>query len=369
MAAKRCLRRGPQKSTNHLIKDSFILVNESLQLTLKVSISFETTQTHGTMRQRNCGVRVLKSNFLAVAYVILLPSWAGAEAVTPEDTKSVVFSLISESYLPEGHDQGWNDAAIKALKQYEKDWQMPVTGVLTQDLAKHIRRDHPDTQSGWIQDANGCAFWNQSPNAQETVTWTGTCTDGKGSGRGIQIFHSIRNGTERVSSYFGQMQSGKANGQGRYHGRDGFTYEGEFFEDAAHGQGRMRLENGAVIVGTFKNNLAHGEGEMFWPWGEHYKGMFVDGQMHGQGTLTFDDGKVYTGTLVAGFFKGQGKLTYPNGDGYEGKWAGDRPHGQGIGIVNGERFEGVWKNSCLPLEGGYHTWINASKQQCEAQDD
>lgn len=278
-------------------------------------------------------------------------------------------ALISESYLDPDHDRTWNEAAAIAILNYQSDWQMEITMTVTPDLAKHIMRDHPETRSQWLKDAKGCEFWNHSPSAQETVEWSGGCTDGKGSGTGTQIFRSVRNGEPRTSSYFGSIDAGKANGTGTYLSWDGFFYKGDFKDDQAQGQGTMRHVNGTLIIGTFVNSLANGQAEVFWPWGEHYKGTMVDGLMNGQGTFTFADGKTYSGDVVNDYFTGQGKMTWPDGDVYDGAWLNDRPHGQGAAVINGNPYEGTWENGCFKGIADKPVWIFASNEECASSGD
>ena len=49
----------------------------------------------------------------------------------------------------------------------------------------------------WMETANqpGCHVWNPNPAADETVTWSGPCVDGKASGRGEVVWRFRENGT------------------------------------------------------------------------------------------------------------------------------------------------------------------------------
>jgi len=51
-----------------------------------------------------------------------------------------------------------------------------------------LRRKEVGT-AGWVETANqpGCYLWNSSLQRDETVTWTGGCVDGRGSGDGEMV--------------------------------------------------------------------------------------------------------------------------------------------------------------------------------------
>ncbi len=57
-------------------------------------------------------------------------------------------------------------------------WALAATAVLA------------DHEGRWQQLENNpsCSVWNISPGPKQTVTWSGTCMNGKAQGRGVQVW-------------------------------------------------------------------------------------------------------------------------------------------------------------------------------------
>ncbi len=94
---------------------------------------------------------------------------------------------------------------------------------------------HGDVPTGWVVDTkSGCKVWDAVPEADETISWSGSCVDGMADGSGtLQYFVGGTPGTR----YEGEMRGGRADGHGVDVSPDGTRYEGEWRNNAAHGHG------------------------------------------------------------------------------------------------------------------------------------
>ena len=101
----------------------------------------------------------------------------------------------------------------------------------------------------WMElaDQPGCHTWNPHPKAEETVTWSGGCVDGKSSGKGswVKRWRVQQDGRWNSTTRLGQQREGKAYGHlvvfysstiwegptadGKWHGR--WVRRGSFGED------------------------------------------------------------------------------------------------------------------------------------------
>lgn len=104
--------------------------------------------------------------------------------------------------------------------------------------------------------------------------------------KGVLTFTGNRNSS---ITYFGDLQSGKANGTGFGYWNSGSTYEG-----------------------NWKENMRHGKGTFLWADGEKYTGDYVNDQREGYGIYTAKAGR-YEGQWLNDMRHGEGKLYEPNG--------------------------------------------------------
>jgi hypothetical protein len=86
---------------------------------------------------------------------------------------------------------------------------------------------------GWTATAEGCRVWNEDPQPDERVSWTGACVEGLIEGRGV-LRWMLPDGND---TYDGEISKGRPNGRGTYSWRDGDRYEGEWRNGAMHGRG------------------------------------------------------------------------------------------------------------------------------------
>jgi hypothetical protein len=82
---------------------------------------------------------------------------------------------------------------------------------------------------GWIADSKtGCKVWNPSPQAHETIRWSGGCEGGYAQGKGtLQFFENGR----PADRYEGEYQAGKRNGHGVVVMGNGTRIEGDWRND------------------------------------------------------------------------------------------------------------------------------------------
>lgn len=131
--------------------------------------------------------------------------------------------------------------------------------------------------SGWIADARtGCRVWNPSPKPKETITWSGSCSNGLAQGRGVLQWFTDGKAMDR---YDGEYRDGKVNGRGVYTSARGNRYDGEW-----------------------RDGQQNGRGVYTWANGNRYDGEYRDNKPNGLGTYTLD-GQVYSGTWTNGCFR------------------------------------------------------------------
>jgi len=167
----------------------------------------------------------------------------------------------------------------RAIKAYERDWAIPVTGEVTTELIAMLKREHPLTRSQWYELVNkDCEVWNDHPMPRETATWSGRCVDGRAEGKGVLVWSFVENGQLKRESYKGAYLDGKHHGKGIYTWADGDRYEGEWKGDIHHGEGVYKWANGDVYKGSWKDDKHHGYGVYIWADGERYEGTWKNGE-------------------------------------------------------------------------------------------
>ncbi len=157
----------------------------------------------------------------------------------------------------------------------------------------------------WTADSRtGCRVWNVSPQANETIVWSGACRDGLAQGRGVVEWYQNGRFEERCEC---ELQDGRLSGRGTYIFANGDGLDGDLNE---HGMGH----------GLF----AWASG----PWkGDRYDGDFLAGKRTGHGIYTFANGNRYEGEFLDGIRSGSGSYVWPTGSHYDGQWADDKANG------------------------------------------
>ena len=92
-------------------------------------------------------------------------------------------------------------------------------------------------------------MWDSHYYPDQTVTWTGGCSDGLVSGKGTSKWVRGSEGFEASGLY----QNGKANGQWVQRGPDGLSAEGPVVDGKQHGQWVFRFARGRTETHTFVN--------------------------------------------------------------------------------------------------------------------
>jgi len=100
-----------------------------------------------------------------------------------------------------------------------------VVFILFAATSAEAQANKPD----WITVTNqDCKVWNPNPIPNESVTWTGGCTDGYASGTGLLRW--MVNGKLDVE-FEGRYANGKRNGHGVLKTAEGQRIEGDWLND------------------------------------------------------------------------------------------------------------------------------------------
>ena len=213
----------------------------------------------------------------------------------------------------------------------------------------------------------GCFLWDDHYYTDQTVTWSGGCSDGLASGTGTLTW--VRDGKEDKHS--GILQEGKWHGHwvlrfasgsveeglyvvGKRHGNwvghhaNGTVSEGPYVEGKRHGHWAIREANGTVGEGPYLEGKRNGRWVLRKADGSVREGPWVDDKRHGHWVLRAPNGVVNEGPFVDNKRHGHWVLRAPNGTVSEGPFVDDKPHGrwvirssdgktQTITFVDGER--------------------------------
>ena len=182
-----------------------------------------------------------------------------------------------------------------------------------------------DEHGRWQQLENNpsCSVWNAYPGPNVTVTWSGTCVDGKARGRGAQVWRYLEDREWKAEKYTGEMKDGKRTGRGVVVWADGERYEGDFRDGKRTGHGVYVWANGNTYDGEWKDGKGHGHGVKVWgpnskSAGDRYEGNWKDGKPHGRGVYVWGPDSKFAGDKYEGDFKegmqhGRGVFVFANG--------------------------------------------------------
>ncbi len=170
-----------------------------------------------------------------------------------------------------------------------------------------------------------------------------------------------------TSHYIGEYQSGKRENIGIFYYANGDKYKGEWKNDSMSGSGILTCKdtvrwcpNTVKYIGEWKNNIKSGEGKCYDSvenliyWGLFVNDKPIETYPLERKRVNYYNG-YYDGTLKEDKYHGYGKREFLNGDIYEGEWKNGRREGKGIynagvnvSVFNChecKKYEGYWKNN------------------------
>ena len=131
-----------------------------------------------------------------------------------------------------------------------------------------------DDEVAWIADSHGCKVANTFPRPGETITWSGSCSNGYADGDGVLQWFLNGDVDDRFE---GHLQKGWAEGQGVLAKVDGSKYAGAWKHSMQEGVGRYDAPDGSWYEGQWKNGMPNGQGEYHSADGRAFAGEWVDG--------------------------------------------------------------------------------------------
>ncbi|MFT5111548.1 MAG: hypothetical protein ACI8P9_000868 [Parasphingorhabdus sp.] len=176
------------------------------------------------------------------------------------------------------------------------------------------------TVADWQLSIEECGIWNDNTFAEETVSWSGSCVNGKASGYGISIWTWKAEDDERLSD----------------------RYEGLMIKGRKQGKGFYQYANGNRYIGDFRNGFKHGNGVFyFFASGNTYEGQFDSGDRHGVGKFLFaKSGNLYIGQFKYDQKNGTGAFQWADGTRFSGSYSGD------LAVMGECHFNDGRKTSC-----------------------
>ena len=114
----------------------------------------------------------------------------------------------------------------------------------------------------WIVAENQpCQVYLPFPDGGETITWSGSCVDGKASGMGRAVKGEAVYG-EAV--YEGEFRAGMAHDEDGIYTVGGYRHEGAWREGMPHGYGILVDPDGDRHEGEWRNGCFEQDGTQFW---------------------------------------------------------------------------------------------------------
>lgn len=223
---------------------------------------------------------------LALAAAVLLAASSPAEARFSPQTLEIQTRLTELGYQPGVLDGLSGRATSGAIRQYQTDWGMTVDGEESEQLLTLLRGRPPVTLP--VQDRDACFVISPQPRAQESVSWSGACENGRPEGQGTLTWRFVRNGQPVEETFQGQLKAGRADGLGTLTRVDGAVYVGAWSDGRPNGQGKLT---------TPRPDLQEDTGQ---PRADVYNGEWRDGLPHGQGEWVSGEGDTYTGLWSEG---------------------------------------------------------------------
>ena len=211
----------------------------------------------------------------------------------------------------------------------------------------------PEGSACWMEVTGqpGCYVWDTFavPDATVswTVTWTGTCSEGRAQGEGtLKWVWKVSNHKSWVTSYFektlestGSLKEGKKHGKWTDQDANRSAWEGSYVAGKRHGQWIVRRADGIES----KQFYVYGERVGDTSEAEEMEGLLVKGKAQGDGVVRFPDGSVAEGPYVDGERQGDWSERDADKDVRSGPYVHGKRHGNWIEhLANGEAWEGSY---------------------------
>ena len=185
---------------------------------------------------------------------------------------------IQEALAGAGFDPGPADGKFgprtqRAIEGWQQANGYAATGELTSEQVEALLADAGPLESfgpNWIVVENQpCQLYDIEPEPGETVTWSGTCVDGKASGSGRAIWRGTSYG-EGV--YEGGYRAGKAHDENGVYTSGGYRYEGGWRDGLPHGFGKIVDPEENRFEGEWHDGCFEQDGTKFWFGSEEHCG-------------------------------------------------------------------------------------------------
>ena len=134
----------------------------------------------------------------------------------------------------------------------------------------------PADAGDWVADAkSGCRIWNPNPQLEESVTWSGSCVQGRAEGKGVVQWLK---GATPYETDEGEWHGGRQAGNGKQSWTNG-RYEGELAGGEPNGRGVLSIQK-LRYEGEFRNGKPNGPGALTVG-NETVRGDWKDGCLQG----------------------------------------------------------------------------------------
>lgn len=176
------------------------------------------------------------------------------------------------------------------------------------------------------------------------------CIDGDcDNGFGTYIY-SDRSPYER---YEGQWKNRSMNGEGKLHFRNGIIYIGQIINDTINGIGKLEsrsfIKTGllkSVYDGNSLSIILDGPGGTFYDKKNNItaSGVFQNDQLNGEGQIQYES-QIRSGSFIDNKLSGNGIIEFINGDRFEGVFRNGQRNGYGVQTTaKGGELRGRWLN-------------------------
>ena len=226
------------------------------------------------------------------------------------------FESVSKYLSAEKEGESYKEALALLIKIEEEFKELEKFEVL-EFSPENTCIGKPDNSRCWMALTNQpeCYVWNPILEKEETVTWTGECSEGFAQGMGTLIHNYINRDTDysigrTKTEEIGQLQNGKRHG----HWVKSYTYsttykdsgngyqvlagaEGPYIEGKKHGYWVTRVDSTIQEEGPYVDGKRHGEWILyFWDGSAkgsvREKGPYVNNKKHGEWTVYAKEGYV-----------------------------------------------------------------------------